>query len=365
MKNDVKVNTEWSRPLERKQFVAASSSLPRRCPPARRVTPHRLRRTVQIIFLGISLWIGWRFIQFYDSLAAAQTSDLRPPGIEAFLPISALMSARLWLQTGVIQPVHPAGLLIFAAILASSFLFKRSFCSWVCPFGLLSEKLAAVGRKFTRRNFDLPKWADWPLRLLKYLLLGFFVYVIFCRLDLAGLLAFLDSPFNQTADVRLLQFFLHPGTTTLVVVAVLVVLSVFIRHFWCRYLCPYGALTALTGLASPTRIRRNLPSCIECGKCARACPASLPVNRLQFVHSDECSLCLECVESCPVPDTLGINLTFTRRRVWPPVLAISVVGIFLLAIVYGKLSGHWQSSVTTQEMVRQMQSFQPAAPQSP
>jgi polyferredoxin len=92
---------------------------------------------------------------------------------------------------------------------------------------------------------------------LKYLLLGFFVQVIFFRMTLADMRAFLDNSFNQTADVRLLQLFLHPSATTLMVLAILAGLSLWIRHFWCRYLCPYGALTTLVGLASPTRIRRN------------------------------------------------------------------------------------------------------------
>lgn len=287
---------------------------------------------------------------------------LRPPGIEAFLPISALMSVQFWLQTGLIHPVHPAGLLIFGATLTISLLFKRSFCSWICPFGLLSEKLADVGRKVTGRSFGLPRWADWPLRGIKYLLLGFFIYVIFYHMGLTDLQAFLDSPFNQTADVALLQFFLRLSTTAIVILAILMVLSVFIRHFWCRYLCPYGALTALIGLMSPTRIKRNIPSCIECGKCARACPASLPVNRLLSVHSDECSLCLECVESCPVANTLGVNLAFSRRRVRPLILALWIVGIILLVVVFGKLSGHWQSSVTPSQMAQQIQSLQFTAP---
>lgn len=83
---------------------------------------------------------------------------------------------------------------------------------------------------------------------LKYLLLGFFVQVIFFRMTLADMRAFLDNSFNQTADVRLLQLFLHPSATTLMVLAILAGLSLWIRHFWCRYLCPYGALTTLVGL---------------------------------------------------------------------------------------------------------------------
>ena len=127
--------------------------------------PQRLRRITQFVFLGICLWMGWRFIQFYDAcVAASHTAVSRPPGVEAFLPISALMSLRFWVQTGIIHPVHPAGLLLFVAILAVSFLFKRAFCSWVCPVGLVSEKLADAGRRIVGRNVVPPRWMDWPLR---------------------------------------------------------------------------------------------------------------------------------------------------------------------------------------------------------
>lgn len=186
---------------------------------------------------------------------------------------------------------------------------------------------------------------DWPMRVLKYLLLGFFVWMIFFRMNVAALRNFLNSPFNETADIRLLQFFLHPGAVTIVVLTVLLGLSLFIRHFWCRYLCPYGALIALIGLASPTRIRRNIPSCIECGKCARACPAALPVNRLPTVYSDECSLCLECLQSCPVTNALGVESVFPRRRIKPLVIALAIVGVFVLVVVVGRLTGHWESSI--------------------
>ncbi len=323
------------------------------------VRPHHLRRASQMFFLAVCLWIGWRFIEFYfSSLSMGEATVPRPPGVEAFLPISGLMSLRYWLQTHVIHPVHPAALLILAAILAVSFLFKRSFCSWVCPFGLVSEKLADVGRAIIGRNLLLPKWAGWFLRSLKYLILGFFVWVIFFGMDLTGLREFLDSPYNKTADVRLLLFFLHPSTTTVTVLAVLIGASVLVRYFWCRYFCPYGALTALVGLLSPTRIRRNIPSCIECGKCARVCPASLPVNRLGTVHSDECSLCLECVQSCPIADTLFVESAYPRRQISPLFIALTITLIFLFTFILGKACGRWQSSVTLDQITQQIQQLQ-------
>jgi ferredoxin len=89
------------------------------------------------------------------------------------------------------------------------------------------------------------------------------------------------------------------------------------------------------------------------------------VNQLLSVRSDECSLCLECVESCPVSNTLGVSVAFTHRRVWPIVLALSIIGIFLAIFVYGRLSGHWQTSVTPQQMVQQVQELQSTDPHHP
>ena len=66
--------------------------------------------------------------------------------------------------------------------------------------------------------------------------------------------------------------------------ALLVLASVFVQNFWCRYLCPYGALMGLAALASPLRIRREASLCIDCAKCAKACPSALPVDRLVAIR---------------------------------------------------------------------------------
>jgi polyferredoxin len=52
---------------------------------------------------------------------------------------------------------------------------KKAFCSWLCPIGTLSESLWMLGRKLFGKNPGLPRWLDYPLRSLKYLLLFFFV----------------------------------------------------------------------------------------------------------------------------------------------------------------------------------------------
>ena len=105
------------------------------------------RLIVQALFVLICLWIGiefYLFIEFLESNGSTAFIE-RPPGAEAFLPISALMSAYYFVQTGIIHNAHPAGLFIFLAVVAVSLVFGKSFCSWICPVGTLSEYIGESG----------------------------------------------------------------------------------------------------------------------------------------------------------------------------------------------------------------------------
>src|SRR5262249_477936 len=129
-----------------------------------------------------------------------------------------------------------------------------------------------------------------------------------------------------------------------VVVAVLVLASVFVRNFWCRYLCPYGALMGLVSMASPLRIRRVTDLCIDCGKCAKACPSSLPVDKLIAIQSAECTGCLECVAECPAAGAL--MMATPRKHAVPAwVIAAGVAVIFFGLTGYAQWSGYWRTDL--------------------
>lgn len=98
----------------------------------------------------------------------------RPGGIEGWLPIAGLMNAKFSWETGQLPPIHVASMLLLLAFVLTSLLLKKSFCSWLCPIGTLSELVGSLGKRMFGRSFTLPKWLDIPLRSLKYLLLGFF-----------------------------------------------------------------------------------------------------------------------------------------------------------------------------------------------
>jgi polyferredoxin len=314
------------------------------------------RSVVQSAFVLLCIWIGVEFHLFVTWGLSGGTDSFanRPPGVEGFLPISALISLNYWLQTGVINTVHPSGLFILLAVVGVSLVLKKAFCSWLCPIGTLSESLWMLGRKLIGRNVNLPRWLDYPLRSLKYLLLLFFSWSVW-RMDILSLEAFVFSPYNKMADVKMYLFFAEIGGVALLILLGLVVLSLFIRNFWCRFLCPYGALLGLAGWLSPLKITRNVSTCIDCELCMKACPASIAVHKTKRVWSDECMSCMACVDACPVKQTLDVRLTRRSKPVPTWAMGVLVVGMFVAITGMAMLTGHWQNRISQSEYQRRFE----------
>ncbi|MFH2035269.1 MAG: 4Fe-4S binding protein [Candidatus Zixiibacteriota bacterium] len=311
----------------------------------------KYRFYVQSAMILLCIWIGIEFYNFVRYLETAGTagSMYRPPGVEGFLPISSLMSLYHFLITGEIHGSHPAGFFILLAVISVSFIFGKSFCSWLCPVGFLSEYLGDFGQALLKFQLKLPKWLDYPLRSLKYFLLGFFVYSIFFLMTDAALKAFLDSPYNVVADLKMYYFFADISRFSLIVLAALFFLSIFIRNFWCRFLCPYGALLGLLSLLSPLKIKRNKNTCIDCAKCAKVCPSFIKVDKIGTVLSDECTNCLQCVDACPVKDTLVLQPVGSKYIINKKFAAVGVVFLFILITGLGMITGFWQNKITPEE----------------
>jgi polyferredoxin len=300
---------------------------------------------MQMAFLALNVWIGIQFYLFVRHYESGGRSLLvaRPPGVEGWLPIASLMNLKVLLATGRIPTLHPAGMFLLIAFLAMSWIFRKSFCGWLCPVGTASEYLWRLGRKIFRRSFRLPRRADIALRSLKYILLALFLYAV-GSMSVPAIHAFLEGPYGIVDDVKMLNFFRLLGLTGGVVMAMLILTSVFVQNFWCRYLCPYGALMGLVSLASPLRIRRNASLCIDCGKCAKACPSALPMDRLITIKSAECTGCMQCVAACPAADALFLSAP-RRRRVPGWVVAAGVATLFLGVCGWAQWSGNWNTNL--------------------
>ncbi len=331
----------------------AKKSLIRRLAPDR---SQRIRHLAQIVFVALNGWLGLQFyvwVRYYEH--GSQGLYLpRPAGVEGWLPIAGLMNTKYLFTTGHVPLVHPAAMFLFMAFAFMSLLLKKAFCSWLCPVGTLSEYLGLLGRRVFGRNLRLPRWIDIPLRGLKYPLLGFFAFFI-ATMSADALAEFMQTPYGLLADVKMLNFFRDIGLTAGIVIGVLMLGSMLVQHFWCRYLCPYGALMGLVSLLSPVKIRRDADACIDCARCAKACPAGLAVDKLVQIHSVECTACMACIASCPAENALQFSLAphkaatvrtrWARRTLGPLAVAGILVYLFLGFVLYARATSHWQTNL--------------------
>ncbi|MBP6521160.1 MULTISPECIES: 4Fe-4S binding protein [Shewanella] len=272
---------------------------------------------------------------------------MRPDVVDAFLPIAggielkAIISLNLWDQT------HPAAAVMLAAVLLTGLLCKRAFCGWACPLGLAGEYLYSFRKRFIKSELAPPAWLDWPLRMLKYLLLLALCYIVI-GMPAQSIPHYLEGNYHKIADLKMALFFLTPSLITLLVFALILALAAWRRQGFCRYLCPYGAMLGILSFASPLKIRRNTQHCLieakgmKCDKCTRACPANIIVHTKTTVRSDECQACMRCVAACPKSAALGLGLKSGHRLGHKGLLALVLIALFILPLG-AYLAGFWHS----------------------
>ncbi len=184
----------------------------------------------------------------------------------------------------------PPSLVLWAFTLATLVVWGRgAFCGWLCPFGALQE-LAGDFARWLR----IPQWrlaGAWEKRLrgVKYIALASILGAAFASSALAERLAEIE-PFKTAITlvfIRSLPFAIYAGG--------LIVGSMFVFKFFCRFLCPLGAAFALVGLA---RRWDWIARRVECGDPCQLCKSKCRYNAIEptgAIIYHECFQCLDCV----------------------------------------------------------------------
>lgn len=311
-----------------------------------------LRYAVQTFFLLLSISIGYQFYNFVAQLqVGGSTMIQRPPSVDAFLPIAGLMSFKYFLFTGNIEPFHPAALVMFVAIAGVSLVMKKGFCGWICPLGTVSQVFWMAGEKIFGRNFRMQEYADIALRSVKYMVMALFLVLIGVAMRPEMMVLFFVSDYYRIVDVKTMEFFTMMSATVLWVLLGIGVLSLLYKNFWCRYLCPYGALLGLLSRMSPVKISRNSEACSHCGACSANCPSLINIEEKDVVGSAECFACLTCVSHCPSKGALEVTLKKRKERMAfrPFLYPLILVLLFYLVIGAGMVTGHWRSHMPASE----------------
>jgi polyferredoxin len=233
----------------------------------------------------------------------------------------------LLLGDGFLRHTAASSVILLVGMLLMALVYRRSFCGTICPLGTLQGLLGALGRRLLSRRLLVPRLVDRVARYLKYAILAWFAIWTW---QAAELVLRPYDPWVAWAHLTSGELL----TTYLVGFVILVVSlagSFAYDRFFCKYLCPAGALLGLVSSVSLLRIRRDASACIDCGRCDSACMMNVPVATAAVVTSSECISCNECVNACPVAGALTVEAPARRRT--SALAATAIVTVVLAAIV--------------------------------
>lgn len=251
------------------------------------------------------------------------------PSIHALCPFGGLESLLSVFTSGTfISKIYAGTLILFVITLVIAIAFRRSFCGLLCPFGAIQEFFGKLGQKLFKRKFIMPSAIDRPLRYLKYIIL--LVTVIFAW-KTSGLWMTPYDPWSTYGHISEgITAMWEASAIGFIILIITVVGSLIYDRFFCKYLCPMGALYGIIGKLSPHKVKRNENLCIDCGKCNKVCPVNIDVQHAKEVNSAECINCQICVLSCPKKGAL--ELKQGKKTVTPITVLVIVIILFFGSI---------------------------------
>lgn len=218
-------------------------------------------------------------------------------------------------------------LIEFITVIVLTMLLGRFFCGWFCAFGTYNDWIHLISKNVFKINFQVNDKVDSILKYVKYIILLMLLIVV-CTM---GSNIFNNtSPWDAFAQITDFSYVLSELTIGFVLLLLITIGAFFVERFFCRYLCPLGAVFTIFSKISVFKIKKPNDKCGKCRICTNNCSMGLPLYKVNDVRGGECINCLKCVDVCPRKNTqanvIGEDIN--------PALASSVA-IATFAGVYG------------------------------
>ncbi|PLW79805.1 hypothetical protein C0585_05685 [Candidatus Woesearchaeota archaeon] len=250
-----------------------------------------IKNSVQLFFFALISFIAIRHMVISGREAAA---------VDAYCPFGAVESVLTYIFTGNFLPrIQISTFIIFGALVLAVIISNKGFCGWICPLGTFQEWISNLARKLKIPKINVSKQLDFYLRFVKYL---FLIWIIYASYVFASLVFRAYDPFITLFHFGEGLIYDFETEKILAYLSLLLVIigSLFIDRFWCKYACPLGAKINILALLSPTKITRDEKKCTECTLCDMNCPMNCEIMTKSKVKDVECIDCLKCVNICPV-----------------------------------------------------------------
>ena len=297
-----------------------------------------------------------------------------PANPEAYCPMGGLQALATFFVRGSLPCSMSMVQIVMGIVLAASVvLFSKLFCGYICPLGTVQDLLVKLRNVIGWKGIEIKSGsvADKVLRVIKYALLFWIFYMtataseLFCKnLD----------PYYAVATGFKGEITLWMSIVT---VALVLVCGFFINMFWCKYLCPLGAISnslkfwvwivvlaaayyvlGLVGVNVPwwallaafcvagylleilcgkpklqvLHIMKNDAKCTHCGICNKHCPYGIDIANCKTgaVNAVDCTLCGECTAVCPM-DAIHTGVCVKGSRNLGNVLLPAIIAVLLVA----------------------------------
>ena len=288
-------------------------------------------------------WGSLAALVLFLSGLASKLFGTEPADPEALCPMGGLQAFATFLVRGSLPcSMSSAQILMGLALAAAVILFSKLFCAYLCPVGTIEDLLIRL-RKLLGIRTEGPKagsWGDAVLRIFKYVLL---FIVFYSTVGASELFCKQFDPYYAAATGFKGEIVLWMAVVS---VALVVIGGLFIKRFWCRYICPLGAASntlkfwlplvgiglvwwllgtlgvqlawwwllgavcllgwALEVFWRESRLQvlhvvKNDNLCTHCGLCTKACPYAIDLtDRSGRITAVDCTLCGECINACNV-----------------------------------------------------------------
>lgn len=190
-------------------------------------------------------------------------------------------------------------LLVLLAVFPITILWGRFFCGFLCSFGAMGDLLWAFSKKIFKKPLKVNSQVDNKLKLLKYLVLVLIVVFIW---TLAVPVSSTMNPWTIFGMYASLSGWSSPNnllTFGALLMLLIMIGSMLIERFFCRYLCPLGAIFTLTSKFRLFRIKKPREKCGNCKLCTWKCSMGINLDQEDVITSGECIDCFACVDICP------------------------------------------------------------------
>jgi len=257
--------------------------------------------------------------------------------VTLFFELDPLVMLTSWVSAHTV----PAVLLLSLVTLGATLFFGRWFCGWVCPFGVLHNLLTALRGDRLKHKLDRGGYTSW--QKAKYIVLVFFLLGAVTGANIVGWLdpfsffyrsmatavypalnagavdlftwLYQKDPGISPAKVTLVsepvydflrtyflaveQPFYYGGLLVGVLFLIVAGLNFYRARFWCRYICPLGALLGVVGKNPLLRLQKNPDLCNDCRLCLSDCQGGAEPQSIGNWKPSECFYCWNCESDCP------------------------------------------------------------------